>query len=233
MIKAILFDLDGTLLNVDMDDFLNRYLQKLATHLAHFTDPQTFTKNLWASTGAMVKNTNPKMTNQEAFIEHFYTWMQHSHHEVWPYIEKFYQTVFPTLQGEAGPYPEVVRVVNELKELNCKLVLATNPIFPESAILHRLSWTGVNKDDFALITTYENMHYTKPNPKYYTEIAEMIHIDPKNCLMIGNDKEFDILPAAQAGMKTFFVDENSSGLNKNEASGRITDIPVYVRALCQ
>ena len=43
MIEAILFDLDGTLLDVDMDDFLDRYLLKLSTH-PNYADPERFAK---------------------------------------------------------------------------------------------------------------------------------------------------------------------------------------------
>ena len=52
-------------------------------------------------------------------------------------------------------------------------------------------WAGVNPDDFALITSYENSHYCKPNPLYYKEIIEKIGVKPGDCLMVGNDTTED------------------------------------------
>ncbi|NLM52296.1 MAG: HAD family hydrolase [Firmicutes bacterium] len=231
MIKAILFDLDGTLLDIDMDKFIKNYFQRLCDHLQGFVDPQTFAQNLWASTGAMVENNNPKLTNQEAFLQHFYTWMEHPHEQVWPLIDQFYEQIFPTLQEDSSPFPEILELFAYLNKLDLKLVLATNPIFPRSAILHRLKWSQLHPDDFALITTYENMHYTKPNPKYYLEIAAMINVLPQNCLMVGNDYELDIKPAAKIGMKTFYVDANCTNPDFTKACGNVSHILPYIRML--
>ncbi|NLN06326.1 MAG: HAD family hydrolase [Firmicutes bacterium] len=231
MIEAILLDLDGTLLNVDMDSFLERYLKKLAQHLAAFTDPASFSKNLWASTGAMVRNTDPQKTNKDAFIEHFCTWMDHSQEQVWPCIDEFYENVFPTLQEDIGPFPGVPYVMEKLRQSGCRLVLATNPIFPLSAILHRMKWAGLNPEDFALITSYEKMHYCKPNPMYYLEIARMINVAPEKCLMVGNEYLFDIEPAEKAGMHTFLVDETLGALDNENKRGRLLDLLTFLSSL--
>lgn len=229
MLKAILFDLDGTLLNIDIDKFIKSYFRSLCEHLKDFVDPNTFAQNLWASTGAMVENNNPHLTNKEAFLKHFYTWMKYPHEQVWPLIDDFYEHIFPTLQGDSGPYPEIADLFAYLKKQDVKLVLATNPIFPRTAIIHRLKWSQLNPEDFALITSYEIMHYTKPNPKYYLEVAEMINVPPQNCLMIGNDYDLDILPAAACGMKTFYVDTSCTRLDLQKACGNLAHLLPYIQ----
>ena len=56
-IKAVLFDLDGTLLSMNQDHFIETYLRGLAAHLApHGYDPKLFAKALWTGTGAVIKN---------------------------------------------------------------------------------------------------------------------------------------------------------------------------------
>lgn len=51
-IKAVLFDLDGTLLPMDYDGFLNRYFGNLAKHMAGYGyDPEALVKNIWMSYG--------------------------------------------------------------------------------------------------------------------------------------------------------------------------------------
>jgi HAD superfamily hydrolase (TIGR01549 family) len=230
LIEAILFDLDGTLLDVDMDDFLDRYLLKLSTHL-NYADPERFAKNIWASTGAMVKNTDPALTNEDAFLQHFFKWIEQPQNEVMQLITDFYQHVFPSLQADAGPFPHTQTAVNAARKLQCPLVLATNPIFPLAAIKHRLTWAGLAAEDFALITAYENMHFTKPNPQYYREIASKLNVNPHNCIMVGNDIMFDIQPAKEAGFKTYFVDETAGGFNQAESSGRLQDLVIYLDSI--
>ncbi|MCR3921486.1 MAG: HAD family hydrolase [Firmicutes bacterium] len=228
MIEAILFDLDGTLLDVDMDDFLDRYIPKLSAHLADFAEPKSFAKNLWAATSAMVKNTESTVTNEEAFIEHFLTWIDHAPADVLPHIHEFYEEIFPTLQGRARPFPHVQTAIDAAKRFECPIVLATNPIFPLAAIVHRLAWAGLTKEEFTLITSYENMHFCKPNPAYYLEIAEMLKVEPHNCVMIGNDVDFDIRPAAATNMKTFLIADTQKDMDTDNASGPLEDLSIFL-----
>ena len=71
MIKAILFDLDGTLLPMDQDEFTKGYFKLLAAKLAPYGyEPKTLIDTVWAGTAAMVKNTGAQ-TNEAAFWERF------------------------------------------------------------------------------------------------------------------------------------------------------------------
>lgn len=71
MIKAILFDLDGTLLPMDQDEFTKGYFKLLAAKLAPYGyEPKTLIDTVWAGTAAMVKNTGVQ-TNEAAFWEMF------------------------------------------------------------------------------------------------------------------------------------------------------------------
>ena len=87
------------------------------------------------------------------------------------------------------------------------MILATNPIFPSIATLQRVSWAGLDKDNFSLITTYENSTYCKPNPKYYEEIIQKMNLDPSECIMVGNDAIEDIA-AGVTGMKVYIITNN-------------------------
>ncbi|MDW7650248.1 MAG: HAD family hydrolase [Bacillota bacterium] len=235
MTKAVLFDLDGTLLDVDMEYFLPHYLKRLAAHFAGLVEPETFVPGLLASTQAMIENLDPDVTNKEAFYQHFCSWMSHPVEKINPLIHDFYQNIFPQLEHLVRRYDHTPEVMAKAKELGYSLVLATNPIFPLEAIYHRMSWAGLNKEDFALITSYESMHFSKPHPQYYLEIAEKIDTAPQDCLMIGNDVDDDIAAAAKAGMKTFLVENlvvNKSGC-KSQADfcGRVEDIPAFLEKL--
>jgi len=235
LIKAILFDLDGTLLQVDMDEFLRHYFKKLSAHFAGLLDPMQFTANLLAATKAMVCDTDAAKTNHEVFYQHFHKKLPGPRETVLQMVNEFYETIFPKLQHLVKPFPQTTQIINTAKALGVPLVLATNPVFPRQAIRHRMNWAGIPAEDFALITSCENMHFCKPNPCYYLEIADFLAVPPASCLMIGNDADDDIAAAAKAGMKTYlavdFLVNKSGRTPAPDYSGTVADIPVFLKTL--
>ena len=71
MIKTVLFDLDGTLLPMDMECFTKDYFSRMAGYMApHGYDPQKLVDSIWEGTAAMVKN-DGSVTNEVAFWNSF------------------------------------------------------------------------------------------------------------------------------------------------------------------
>ncbi|MBO7333781.1 MAG: HAD family hydrolase, partial [Lachnospiraceae bacterium] len=69
--NTVLFDLDGTLLPMDMTEFTEGYFKYLVKMLApHGYDPKELIKNVWGGTAAMVKNDGSCM-NEAAFWNYF------------------------------------------------------------------------------------------------------------------------------------------------------------------
>ena len=69
--KAVLFDLDGTLLPMDMEIFLREYLQKLGVKAAAYGyDPAKMVEVVMAGVEAMIQN-DGSMTNEERFWQLF------------------------------------------------------------------------------------------------------------------------------------------------------------------
>lgn len=57
MVKIVLFDLDGTLLPMDQDDFINAYFKHLAQKLLPYGyEPKKLMGSIWKGTEMMVKN---------------------------------------------------------------------------------------------------------------------------------------------------------------------------------
>lgn len=204
MIKCVLFDLDGTLLPFDIDEFTKMYFTHLGGKVAHLIEPKLFMKQLLTSTGVMIANLDAKQTNQKVFLEHFLATVGLSEEILLPLMDHFYEEDFSILQQVTKPDAAARKAVTTVLESGLDVVVATNPIFPLIATQQRLHWAGLGDIAFKLVTTYENSHFCKPNKEYYEEIAEKIGCQPHECLMVGNDVEED-LAAAQIGMKTYLV----------------------------
>ena len=202
--KTVLFDLDGTLLPMDQEKFLQAYLTGLAKTMAPYGyDPKTLVPGIWAGTEAMVKN-NSTATNESVFWNCFSALMQRDARKEEPVFQAFYRTDFQKVRQVCGFDDRAAEIVSFLKQQGCRVVLATNPLFPQSATYSRARWAGLDPADFALITTYENSHRCKPNPDYYREILDTIGESPENCIMVGNDVGEDMI-AAELGMQVFLL----------------------------
>jgi len=208
MFKAVLFDLDGTLLDINMDEFLQHYFRQMMrmAREAGYTDTEQLVELVWRSTWAMIADRNPQLLNEEVFMEHFYRHWPVPREEFDLFFERFYAEGFPRLKQYTRPFPGIPEMMEQLFARGMKVVIATNAVFPLTALQQRLDWAGVGDFDYELITSFEVMHFCKPHPEYYQEIAQILGVNPQDCLMVGNDVGEDLV-AGCIGMKTFLVED--------------------------
>lgn len=205
--EAILFDMDGTLLPMDQRIFVKHYFGELAKVLAPYgVDGEALNTALWGGVRAMVKNDGTK-SNEEVFWDYFdqYIQIEQGRDELESIITKFYTNEFHKVKEYMGENPLARKMVETAHAQAPKVILATNPIFPMVAQLSRLSWVGLGKEDFDFVTAYEDQYFCKPNPKYFEKICKKMNVDPKNCLMIGNDELEDMHTASSLGMDCYMV----------------------------
>ncbi len=213
--KAALLDLDGTLLPMDIDDFLNAYFKLLTEEFSSIFEAEQFINNLMYATDQMINNCGEKL-NREIFIKEFFDLFQvDNQQEIMGKFNLFYKEKFPLLKSQVNQRGLASRLIEVLKEDGFLLVLATNPIFPVEAIEERLRWVDINPEDFSLITNYQNMHYCKPNINYYKEIMDLLNLKAADCMMIGNDIKEDMV-AGDLGMTTYLVTDFLIDGNKDE-----------------
>lgn len=204
---AILFDLDGTLLPMNMDDFMREYFKNLCSQLAYLpVEAKTLTDCIWAGTAAMVKN-DGKRKNGEVFWETFENLLKIDLTEAKNTCDEFYSKEFHNVKVATRENPLARKAVEAAHKAAQKVVLATNPFFPRQGQLTRIGWIGLSENDFDIITSYESDSYCKPNPMYYKSICERLGVDAENCLMIGNDEREDGFAAKAAGLDVFLVSD--------------------------
>jgi HAD superfamily hydrolase (TIGR01549 family) len=214
VLDAVLFDLDGTLLDIDLDTFFDSYFAALAPVVAEALGTPDGAR---AGLGAVLEGTNsmsaphPGQTNREVFNARFLelTGTDLSVHPHSTALERFYAERFPELQGSMTGLPGAREAIQTALGLGLRVAIATNPIFPRAAIDARMRWAGVHDLPVHLVTSYENMHAAKPRPEYYRQVAEMLGVSPQRALMVGDDRSLD-MSAADIGMRTFYVGEGTA-----------------------
>jgi HAD superfamily hydrolase (TIGR01549 family) len=217
-IRAVLFDLDDTLLENNVDRFLKAYFDLLTPSMAHLVPPEKFISALIYATQAMIKNNDAAVTNQQAFINVFFPRVGRTAQEMMPLFDDFYATQFGKLRSLTRPNPSARAVIQTAFDSGCDVVIATNPVFPETAIRQRMEWAGVSNFPYRLITSFEVMHAAKPNPRYYREILEHICRGPEQCIMVGDDWRNDIEPAMKVGLQVFWVNPATDSMNAIDPS---------------
>jgi len=211
-ITTFIFDLDGTLLPMDQEEFLNYYFIKLTSKFSK-VDPKLLVNAIKYSVKAMLENSGSK-TNETVFWETF--------RQVFPVDDNtnqeflnFYTNEFQELQKLTPQDEAVPEIIKILKSKNYRLICCTNPVFPQIATYSRMRWAGLQVEDFQEITTYENSHFCKPNLNYYQEVLKRLNLTGNECIMVGNDVEEDLC-VKELGMKTFLVTNHIIN-SKNQA----------------
>ncbi len=204
-IQAILFDLDGTLLDVDLDKFISNYLKLLAQSVAHIVPSRKFISKIQKASRAVEEN-NGYTTNEEVYANVFFPLEGHTREVIEPFFDKFYEQDFSKLRQYTRKKPEARSVVQTAFDKGYDVVIATTPILPATAIEQRLEWAGVADFPYRLITTIENSNATKSltHLLYYEQILDKIGYPPDACLMVGDDEK-DMI-AASLNMQTFFIE---------------------------
>ena len=159
---------------------------------------------MWKGTEAAIKN-DGSCTNEERFWQVFAGILGEKVLADKPYIDEFYIEEFNKARTSCGFDERAKRVIGFVKTKFDKVILATNPVFPQMATFHRINWAGMDKNDFDRVTAYENSSFAKPNVAYYKEILDKMGLEAKDCIMVGNDVDEDMRPASALGMKVFLV----------------------------
>lgn len=205
MLKAILFDLDNTLVLFDEARFYQGYFRRIEKLFADIMPADKFVERLISSTQAMLQN-NGEVTNADYFKEVFAKGYKDRRDELWNRFLTFYETEYDKLEPNETLPDALHETFKKISQTDLKLVLASNPIFPLDVQMKRLAWTGLGHVPFTLVTHIEIMSFCKPRIEYYLEICKKISEPPEACLMVGNDPVNDMV-AAHAGMKTYLTDD--------------------------
>lgn len=209
-IKAILFDLDGTLIDVDLKKFIPGYVKLLSNYTKELLSSSKLVSQIMKAS-ELLENNNGEKSNEAVFNDFFFPLDGRSREELEPVFMKFYQEEFYKLKKYTTKKPESRPTVQKAFEEEYKVAIATTPILPEIAVQKRLEWADVGDFDYDLITSYEYVSATKPNLKYFEEIAEIFGLEPEECLMVGDEAK-DMV-AKNLGCTTYLIRSQNTDLS--------------------
>ena len=212
MIKAVLLDLDDTLLlNADRT-FVPSYLRLLDQFIQQRWGYAQFSHVLRRFTRAAASLRDVRLTNM-ALAESIITDATgRDLADLVTTFNEFYTDVYPTLRGCVEAVKISPLLFENLRSQGYAVVIATNPLYPAEAIRQRIEWAGLPGDlsQYALVTHSENIHFVKPDPAYYAEIVARVGIEPDEALMIGDSLTNDMGPASLLGLHTFCITDDTS-----------------------
>lgn len=200
-VEVVLFDLDGTLVDVDMQLFIPLYLRRLAGRMAPYAEPARVERTLRAAMMAMLAGTDGQGT-LEGLLR---SMLADDSQLAWPDYQaglaSFCRDDLPQLQPLVKPHPLARPLVETCLARGWQVALATNPVFPRAVIDARLAWGGLADLPFRLVTSYETSRQCKPHPGFFHDLLAQLDLSPQACLMVGNDTLHD-LAAGRVGIPT-------------------------------
>lgn len=224
---TLLLDLDDTLLNTNMGEFMPAYFQVLATQLHQWVSPELMLPALMSGTQGMLANEDPSLTLQQVFDASFFQQLGIDKPEVRAAIEQFYDNEFPALKGITSQRPGAPELVDWALGKGYRVAMAIDPLFPRKANEERLRWAGLDPAQFELISAYESFHFTKSHPAYYAELLGRLGWPDGPVLMVGNDLERDLACAQALGLPTYQVDGKPLASFNPVGRGRAADTMGY------
>lgn len=230
MYKNYIFDLYGTLVDINTDEKSSKLWKKLSL--------------FYCFNGAAYKSGELKKAYIKKVKENLNE-IKHTKYPDFP-IERVFKSLYKDKGVEANEelvkctaqifrslsikylrlYDGVIELLEELKKKNKNIYLLSNAqrIFT----LYEMKILGIDKyfDDIYFSADY---HMCKPDRNFYNKIIEDKNLDISQSIMIGNDPECDINGAKAVGLDTLFIKSNLSpnGNYHVNSSYKITDGNVY------
>lgn len=212
MIKAVLFDMDDTLLDINLTAFMTTYIADVSRILGAISGKNPASFGVPFARGYLAMG-NPKradgFTNAEVLCQTFehLTGIPLADPVIADAITCYETDVLPSRQGglvAAHPMEGGLAALECCQDMGLKIALATNPSFTENCIYVRMGWAGIADAPFERVSYMQNSTRLKPKARYYEEFISALGLTPEECLMVGNDAKRDF-PKPNIGLRTIYV----------------------------
>jgi FMN phosphatase YigB (HAD superfamily) len=207
--KTLLVDLDGTLVRLRGEKLLEaRLAVRGARRFADVIPRLRFHGAFWRAARVMQSHTTER-TNYDVLVGELAREAGRPDAEIAQVFEEMVTHDFPAMGWHFQPIPGAREALMRARDRGHRLVLATNPVWPERAVRMRLAWGGLGDVEFDFVTHSGIMTRCKPNTHYYREVLRRLALRADQCVMIGDNPRKD-LPAAEIGIRTFLLGQHGT-----------------------
>jgi len=214
MIKAVIFDLDNTLV-----DFMLMKRQAIDAAIQAMRDAGLKLSNDEIRRGIDDIYEERGMEFQKVFDELLYREFSKIDYKILSAGVIAYRRA---REAALVSYPHVTMTLIELSKMHIKLGVVSDAPAKEAWL--RLCYLNFHHL-FDAVVTFEDTGMRKPNPEPFRKILSMLQIQPSEAVMVGDWAERDVVGAAQVGMKTIFARYgNTFGTEVSNANYDIDDI---------
>ena len=236
MIKAVLFDMDDTLLDINLTAFMVRYVADVSQVLSQISGKPALSFGLPFARSYLALESEHRsdgLTNLELFCREFSrrSGVPVSDPAVADALRCYEHDVLPARgQGlvAARPMPGGQAALEAVERLGLVCALATNPSFSEDCIRARMGWAHIDDAPFARVSHMGNSTRLKPSARYYEEFVAALGLHPEECLMVGNDAKRDF-PRPDIGIRTIYV--GHARPRRAVWSGRMSELAAALPAI--
>ncbi|TVR19099.1 MAG: HAD family hydrolase [Anaerolineaceae bacterium] len=207
MIKAVLLDLDNTLIFNDDRVATHAFLQRMDSFGKRYFQIEAFSLIYRDALRKMRAHSCGRQSNMRRLCDNIAQKTQYTIDAITAGLAIFYAEEYPQLKSLVTPRDDAAYLIESLSDAGYTLVIATNPIYPLEAVINRLEWGGLGDmmPLFHFITHADNMHYAKPDLPYYAEVIARIGVEPDEVIVIGDRIDNDISPARTIGAGAFHL----------------------------
>lgn len=228
---TLLFDLDDTLLDTNIEAFIPAYFQALSEHLSPYVAANAMLPALVAGTRSMVESEDPTNTLESVFDRVFYPAIGIAKPDLAEVLDDFYERVFPRIETKTSRRRDAEPLIEWAFSMGYRVAIATDPLFPLKATHHRLRWAGFDPALFEVVSAFEKFHFSKSHTAYYAEMLGQLGWPEGPILMVGNDLERDLIPADRLGLKTYHIDgDSASGPGPEAGRGKLSDLRPWLES---
>lgn len=191
MIQAVLFDLDGTLLDreVSIEKFIAAQYDRLTEHLGHIAKQDYMARFIELDCNGQVWKDKVYQTLVTEFAIVGVSWQA---------LLDDYDTQF---QLHCVPFDFLHETLDLLKQQGYKLGMVTNGLGPFQS--RTIAGLGI-QDYFDAILISEVEQVQKPQPEIFQRAMERLDVSDDNSVFVGDHPDADIAGAKSANMKAIW-----------------------------
>ncbi|KMJ59431.1 L-2-haloalkanoic acid dehalogenase [Bacillus sp. LL01] len=211
MIRAVIFDLDGTLLDRDVSvkKFIDNQYERCKKALGHIPKDNYMDRFIELDARGYVWKDKVYQELAKEFMIKALTWNE----LLDDYIHHF--------QYHCTPFDKVEETLIQLAEDNLSLGMITNGF--EAFQMNNVKALGI-ESFFKTILISEREGIKKPDPKIFLRSAELLQVSTKECLFVGDHPENDVKAAKAVGMTTVW--KKDSYWDEIDADYMIEDLDI-------